>query len=178
MRSEVVVSEQGYRVRSEGAVPGQSLVANMVTGNIWFVDQFRSMVHEVPLKRVEGAPKFPLPMVRLPGFIDSVPCFGQEGALAGDVLFQEKKLQRWTCTVADTSEVNDELPVEQYYSDDLDLVLYSRSANGLETQLLNIRKHPVESKLFAVPDGLRSVGIEEFMGVTPPIGPYQDTALE
>ena len=148
----------------------------MITGNIWFVDHARSMVHELPITRVEGAPKFPLPMVRLPGFIDSVPCFGQEGTQVGEVLFHEQHLQRWRCRATGDHVVNDELPVEQYFSQDLNLVLYSRSASGLESQLLNINKHTVNNKLFAAPDGLRSVGIEEFMGVTPPIGAYQDTA--
>lgn len=176
MRSDVIVSEHGYRVQSQDEGLNQVVITNMVTGNIWFVDDTLSMVHELPLTRVEGVPKFPLPMVRLPGFIDSVPCFGQDGTQAGEVVFNDQQLQRWRCTTTDTGVVNHELPVEQYYSEILALVLYSRSANGVESQLLNIKRHQVDNQLFSPPEGLRSVGIEEFMGITPPIGTYQDAA--
>lgn len=175
MRSDVIVSEHGYRVQSQDDALNQVVITNMVTGNIWFVDHTLSMVHELPLTRVEGVPKFPLPMVRLPGFIDSVPCFGQDGTQAGEVVFNEQQLQRWRCATTDSSVVNHELPVEQYYSKDLALVLYSRSASGVESQLLNIKRQQVDSQLFSPPDGLRSVGIKEFMGVMAPIATYHDT---
>jgi len=55
------------------------------------------------------------------------------------------------------------------------MVVYSYSANGLESQLININQQSIDSTLFSPSDALRSVGIEEFMGITPPIGTYQAT---
>ncbi|MDB3935138.1 hypothetical protein N9383_00280 [Granulosicoccus sp.] len=184
--ASVFINAQGYRVEQRVGDSVHVLIADTANGRLWFVDKGRSMTHKVPLLKVGDAPASSERLVRLPGFISSVPCLGLEGEYDGTVQFKGRTLERWQCSMANSAQtatndivevddINavDELPVTQYYSSKLKLVLYSRSSSGFETEVMDIVEHPVDRQLIAPPADFKRVSIEEFMGLAPPLAEYQ-----
>ena len=179
-QASVFINAQGYRVEQSVGDSERALIADTANGNLWLVDKGRSLAHKVPLVKIGGAPASSERIVRLPGFISSVPCMELEGEPDGTVQFKGRTLERWQCsgidysqTAMDDIEDVDDLPVTQYYSRKLKLVLYSRSSSGFETEVMNIIEHPVDLQLMAPPTDYKMVSIEEFMGLTPTLEEYQ-----
>ena len=190
--ASVFINAQGYRVEQRVGDSVHVLIADTANGSLWFVDKGRSMTHKVPLIKVGDAPASSERLVRLPGFISSVPCLELEGVYDGTVQFKGRTLERWRCSVAnfaqtethdidEADDINavddinaaDELPVTQYYSNKLKLVLYSRSSSGFETEVMDIVEHPVDRQLLAPPADFKRVSIEKFMGFAPSLTEYQ-----
>ena len=179
-QASVFINAQGYRVEQHVGDSDRALIADTANGNLWLVDKGRSLAHKVPLIKVGGIPTSSERIVRLPGSISSVPCMGLKGKSDGTVQFKGRTLERWQCsglgsskTAIDDIEDADELPVTQYYSRKLKLVLYSRTGSGFETEVINIIEHPVDLHLMAPPADFKMVSIEEFMGLAPALEEYR-----
>jgi len=172
-RSSVMLNDDGYRLESLPLEQGQVIIANTVLGKTWLVDNNRSVVHEVPYSRVEGVPELDEPFISLPGFIDSVPCSVMGGTRTGKVQFKGMLLEHWRCK--DNGGIDDdELPLEQYYSSEHKLVLYSRSKSNIISELLDVKTSRIDGLVFNAPSGLQSVTIEQFMGVHQPLEKYRE----
>ena len=181
--AKVFINAHGYRVEQHVSGSVHVLIADTANGSLWLVDKGRSLTHKVPFIKVGSAPASSERIVRLPGFISSVPCLGLEGKPDGDVQFKGRTLERWQCSAIDSRqsaihgiEDVDELPVIQYYSSKLKLVLYSRSASGFETEVMDIVEHPVDKQLIAPPTDFKMVPIEQFMGLAPSLDEYQPSS--
>ena len=178
-RVKVFVSEQGYRVEQLAGHTDYVLVANIANSSLWFLDTRRMLAHKVPLVEVGAALESPAAqeaLVQLPGFINSIPCLDLNGKLSGNVQHNGKTLELWLCNPDTSRRVTaddpGELPVKQYYSHRLKLVLYSRSTNGTETEVVDIVESPVAKQLMSPPAHFKSVPFEEFMGLKPLLSQY------
>lgn len=174
-RSSVIFNADGYRLESLPENQGEVIIENTLLGKAWFVDNTRSLIHEVPLSDVEGAPELAEPVISMPGSINSIPCIGQTSTRMADVQYKGKTLERWTCAMSNPDHIDDdELPVEQYFSHEYGVVVYSRSYSNIETELMNVSEATVDSTLFTAPAGFRSVSIDEFLDEYDPLETYND----
>jgi len=94
-------------------------------------------------------------------------CFGPElsGHKTGDTEFKGNILEVWNCTAAQGLQTDEVFPVQQYYSREKQLVLYSRDTNGFEMIVLGIESIPIAGNLMVPPPHYRTVSYAEFMGV-------------
>ena len=183
-QASVFINAQGYRVEQRVGDSVHVLIADTANGNLWLVDKGRSLTHKVPfIKLSSAAASSPERIVRLPGFISSVPCLGLESEPDGEVQFKGRTLERWQCSATDSEHTAidgidnvDELPVTQYFSRKLKLVLYSRSGSGFETEVMDIVEHPIDRQLIAPPTDFKMVPVEEFMGLAPSLEKYQPSS--
>ncbi|MFK7996035.1 MAG: hypothetical protein AB8B87_17995 [Granulosicoccus sp.] len=175
LRFSVIVNANGYKLESLPVEHGQITIENFELGKTWLVDSNRSFIHEVPVNEVVDAPELDKPFISLPGFLDSIPCSFNGGARTGYVHFKGKKLERWRCTFNQSEDADDdELPIEQYYSNEYNLVVYSRSHSNIVSELVGISDVIVDRQAFTAPEGYRSVTIEQLMGESPPLGQYPE----
>ncbi|MFK8084138.1 MAG: hypothetical protein AB8B97_27960 [Granulosicoccus sp.] len=177
-RSRVVFNRDGYRLDALPLEMGQAIIADSLNGHTWFVDTIRSTIHQVPSRVVEDAPTLSEPFISLPGFIDSIACGMQGGLHVGDVTFKGLSLEKWQCT-ADQFDLDDidELAVEQYYSRELGIVVFSRSHSNIVSELINLKRIPVDPDIFKAPEGLHNVTIEQFLGQAQPLAQYQQSQI-
>ena len=176
-RSYVYMSEDGYRVDDSKDKPTQSLITNFASSQVWMVNTISQMIHEIPVTEV------PLSVdgdtlekvVRLPGGLDSTACFGQKSRRIDDVVYKQKTLQTWECssTLAQPDIAADEsLPVLQYFSEEIGLVVYSLNGEGLETALIDMQVTPIDIARFSPPSKFSAVSVEQFWGAGLPMGQY------
>lgn len=180
-RTRVLVNDNGLRLESLPLDIGQLVISDYAMGKIWFVDKQRSFVHEVPYTIVEDAPRLTEAFISLPGSLDSIPCSGQDKSMTGHVEYKGASVQRWQCTfngsdgqyvLTEESDVND-LPEEQYFSEQYNLVVYSKSRNGIVSELVNISFANVDGLLFSPPADFKRVSIEQFLGQYQALGKYE-----
>ncbi len=165
-RSSVVISPLGLRV-TEGNDESQINITNNKLQKYWRVDEHRSIVHEVPLTVLDDSTTITTIVLGFPGFVDTVPCLGAEGTLLGDIEYKGRMLESWRCDIDNAQADKDDemlLPVSQYYSPELKLVIYSLSHEQIETELVDIAHKVVDPALFLPAAHLRPVTIEEYEG--------------
>ena len=172
----------GYRVDSAIDNPMQSLIANASNHSLWFEDHDRQIAHQVPASQVSRDQDTAAPIVRLPGYIDSIACFGQSATQLDDVVFKDTTVQAWQCAgvdihgLSDQGQPDDSLPVLQYYSVEKGLVVYSLNEMGIETELTTMTPMSIDADIFIPTSGLRKVSVEEFFGTAIPIGLYDSVS--
>jgi len=182
IRSFVYLSDDGYRVDSAIDNPMQSLIANASNHSLWFEDHDRQIAHQVPASQVSRDQDTAAPIVRLPGYIDSIACFGQSATQLDDVVFKDTTVQAWQCAgvdihgLSDQGQPDDSLPVLQYYSVEKGLVVYSLNEMGIETELTTMTPMSIDADIFIPTSGLRKVSVEEFFGTAIPIGLYDSVS--
>ena len=199
----VQLSESGFRFEDvlDGVGMVANYGSDDLSVNAWLMDPVREVVHKIPLNVVEDAPVLPSVEVRLPHYIDSTPCVGGAGHHVDDKWFKNRMVQVWHCTpvripetipAAESTDNNHsalfkskqflaaqrsleaEWPVEQYYDDALNMVVYSINSTGFESELMHIRKKDLHGQTFTPPESYRNVSIEEYLSWELPVVELKD----
>ena len=162
--ARVYVNQSGYRLEEQQR---HTLIANIPTRTTWLIDEKRKVVHKATFDSVKNSVDIPEGLILMPGNIASIPCFGPElsGHKTGDTEFKGNILEVWNCTAAQGLQTDEVFPVQQYYSREKQLVLYSRDTNGFEMIVLGIESIPIAGNLMVPPPHYRTVSYAEFMGV-------------
>ncbi|MFK7856868.1 MAG: hypothetical protein AB8B79_22315 [Granulosicoccus sp.] len=154
--ARVRISEVGFRVDHSMDDSANTLIANFVTDQMWFVDTQRKLVHEVPVlatdlqseKSHEGG------VTLFPGFIQFIPCQGMIAEFKNRVIRQDEELELWSCQLD-----SGEMVQEQLYSTQLGVVVSSQDSNGFLSQLDNIPQQSFDPDVFRPPTHYRTVDI-------------------
>ena len=173
----MLVAERGLRVDQTIAGSGNTFLSNSATGQIWFLDRNRALLHEVPLRFGSGESDDSVTSVSTddidaygPGFLSYQPCSGLEGQLNSTVNMHGRSLQLWSCS--------DDLQLveQQWFDTRFGVVVRAQSLDGYVGELVDLRERQVGEDSFLPPSHFRVVSIEELINDYLPIGSYQEPA--
>ncbi len=167
-KARVYLSPYGMRIEQRLDQARIAVYHNFSTGQIWFLNIDRGVVHELPLELTEDSESVDVTEsgFRL-GFIDTVPCSSLEGIKRMDVRWRGRQVSLWDCYLKSKEAV-----AMQHYDDSIGLVVRSEYTDGVVMQIEDIDFRHYETIFFVPSNKYRVVSMHEFMTGAPEIEKY------
>ena len=189
--ARITYSLHGLRVEQQGEAAGNVFIANYSEDAFWFVDRNRHLVHAIPVivgadteagevaaTEMSGMSAEVLPGDRqdsalsIPRRFSAIqfePCEGLSRVSLGELRFQGRAVQRWSCLFG-----GEEIE-EHWFSDDAGVVVRTETPDGFVSELTDVQSRRfVASTSFRPPSHYRSVEIQELINSAVPISSYRE----
>ncbi len=158
-QSRVHLSPIGMRVEQQESEVKTAVYYNFQTGQMWFLNLDRSVVHEIPLEQAvpsdmtaEQSQAFRL------GFVDTTPCSNLKGVRRSTVRWRGRLVSLWDCYLT-----SDKAVAMQHFDDSIGLVVRSEYVDGVVMQLENVQDRQFDNSFFVPSKKYRAVTMHELI---------------
>ena len=158
-KARVYLSPFGMRIEQKIEGVKIAVYHNFMTGQMWFLNHERAVMHEVPLdlsaaNQSNGVEETGFRL----GFIDTEACSSLDGVKRSNVRWRGRQVSLWDCYLDPMKAV-----AMQHYDDSIGLVVRSEYVDGVVMQLEDLQDRHFDKSYFVPSKNYRVVSMNELM---------------